>query len=93
MASTRPLRWRIFTVDDQPPETTITAAPSGTIGAGLASFDPTPAVATFAVDTTPPETTITEAPSGTIGISSASFAFTASEPGTFECRLDSDRPR
>jgi hypothetical protein len=130
-----------FSVDTTPPETTITEAPSGTIGTGSASFaftasepstfecrldstgpsdwnpcaspksygsladgshtfevqalneadnpDPTPAVATFVVDTTPPETTITESPSGTIGTSSASFAFTASEPGTFECRLDS----
>jgi hypothetical protein len=130
-----------FVVDTTPPETTITEAPSGTIGTSSAAFafsasgpgtfecrldssdpsewspctspksyasfadgphtfevrafnkagnpDPTPAAANFSVDTTPPETTITEAPSGTIGTSSASFAFVASEPGAFQCRLDS----
>lgn len=51
--------------------------------------DPTPATATFTVDTTPPETTITAAPSGTIETASTSFDFTSSEPGGFECRLDS----
>jgi hypothetical protein len=130
-----------FFVATEPPETTLTEAPSGTIGTSSASFsfassepgsfecrldstdpgdwdpctspksyasladgphtfevralnevgdiDSTPASANFAIDTTAPETTLTEAPSGTIGTSSASFAFTASEPGTFECRLDS----
>jgi hypothetical protein len=136
----------IFTVDTdtEPPETTITSGPSGTIATGAASFsfesteagsfecrldssdpgawspcgspqsypsladgphtfevrasdeagntDLTPAVATFAIDTTPPETTITSAPSGTIEVSSASFSFTASEAGSFQCRLDSNLP-
>ncbi|HEY5709010.1 MAG TPA: hypothetical protein VIS51_06415 [Solirubrobacterales bacterium] len=54
--------------------------------------DPTPSVASFTVETEPPETTLAEAPSGTIDASSASFAFTSSEPGTFECRLDSTDP-
>jgi len=52
--------------------------------------DPTPAVAEFAVDTTSPQTNLTSAPSGTIETASASFAFEASEPGTFECRIDSN---
>jgi len=52
--------------------------------------DPTPAVAEFAVDTTSPQTTLTSAPSGTIETASASFAFEASEPGSFECRIDSN---
>jgi hypothetical protein len=51
--------------------------------------DPTPAVADFAIDTTPPQTIIDSAPSGTIGVSSASVEFSATEAGSFECRLDS----
>ena len=133
-----------FATDTTPPETTITAGPSGTIADSSATFeftgseeggfecrfdsvnpadwspcsspqsyssladgshnfevrardlagnvDPTPAVGGFAVDTTSPETTITAAPSGTIGTSSATFTFEASEPGTLECRLDSNDP-
>ncbi len=54
--------------------------------------DPTPSARTFTVETEPPETTIETAPSGTIDASSATFAFTSSEPGTFECRLDSIDP-
>ncbi len=42
---------------------------------------------TWTIDTTAPETTVVSAPkSGTA--SSATFAFSASEGGTFECRLD-----
>lgn len=53
--------------------------------------DPTPAVATFTVntDTEPPETTIDASPSGTIATGSATFGFESTEPGNFECRLDS----
>jgi PKD repeat protein len=40
-------------------------------------------------DSTPPETTISSGPSGTTNSTSASFEFTASEPSTFECSLDS----
>lgn len=53
------------------------------------NVDPTPAVATFAIDTTPPQTTIDSGPSGTIEATSATFAFTSSEAGGFQCRLDS----
>jgi hypothetical protein len=56
------------------------------------NVDPTPAAAEFAVDTTSPQTTITSAPSGTIETASASFDFEASEPGSFECRIDSSDP-
>jgi Big-like domain-containing protein/cellulase (glycosyl hydrolase family 5) len=55
----------------------------------LGNVDTTPATFTWtAVDTTPPDTTLTGGPSGTVATTSASFAFTASEPGTFECSLD-----
>jgi hypothetical protein len=133
-----------FIVATEPPETTLTEVPSGTIGTSSASLafnssqpgtfqcrldstdpgdwepcdspksytsladgshafevralneagdvDPTPAAANFSVDTTAPETTLTEAPSGTIGTSFASFAFTSTEPGSFQCRLDSIEP-
>jgi large repetitive protein len=40
-------------------------------------------------DTTPPETTITSGPSGTTSSTLATFEFTANEPSTFECSLDS----
>jgi len=39
-------------------------------------------------DTTPPETTIDSGPSGTTSSTSAQFTFSASEPATFQCRLD-----
>lgn len=54
--------------------------------------DPTPAVASFTVktDTDPPETTIAAGPSETIAIGTAIFGFESTEPGSFECRLDSD---
>ncbi len=51
--------------------------------------DPTPSVASFYVVTEPPETTLTSGPSGTIAVDSAIFAFTSSQPGSFQCRLDS----
>jgi hypothetical protein len=53
--------------------------------------DPVPAVRTFTVntDTEAPETTITAGPSGLIATGSAIFSFASSEPGSFECRLDS----
>ncbi len=131
-----------FTVDNQPPETTISSGPEGTIGVTSATFaftsselgsfqcrldsdgagawspcaspqsypslahgshsfevrasdavgnsDQTPAVATFAVDTQAPETTIVSGPSDAIAATSASFAFTSSESGSTQCRLDSD---
>lgn len=51
------------------------------IGADGGGGDPGP-------DTTPPDTSITGGPSGTSGSTSAEFTFTATEPGTFECKLD-----
>jgi len=54
--------------------------------------DPTPAVANFMVLTAPPETTITAGPAGTIATASAIFAFASTQPGSFQCRLDSDDP-
>jgi hypothetical protein len=50
--------------------------------------DATPATRAFTVDTTAPDTTITSGPTGTITVNSASFAFTSTESGTFECKLD-----
>jgi chitodextrinase len=41
-----------------------------------------------ASDATPPETTITSGPSGTSNSTSATFEFTANEPATFQCSLD-----
>ena len=56
---------------------------------GAGHPDPTPTVATFTVLTQPPETTITSGPSGTIATDAATFAFESSQPGGFQCRLDS----
>ncbi len=133
-----------FTVLTEPPQTTITAAPSGTIATDSAAFafsssqagefecrldsqeggdwtacaspqsygalaqgphrfevravngggtvDPTPAVASFAVDTEPPDTTMSLGPAGAIATDAAIFAFTSSEEGSFQCRLDSSEP-
>ena len=52
-------------------------------GIGFAPLDlsPTP-------DTTRPNTTITSGPSGSVTDTSATFSFSATEPATFQCRLD-----
>ncbi|MGE0068222.1 MAG: hypothetical protein AB7T48_12810, partial [Solirubrobacterales bacterium] len=55
----------------------------------VGNVDVTPASATFSVDTVAPETTIDTSPPGTIDVAEAEFAFSSSEEGTFECRLDS----
>ena len=39
-------------------------------------------------DTTPPDTTITSGPSGATNSTTATFTFTANEPSTFTCKLD-----
>jgi len=39
-------------------------------------------------DTTPPDTTITSGPDASTNSTSAAFAFTSTESGTFECKLD-----
>jgi hypothetical protein len=52
-------------------------------GIGFAPLDPSPTP-----DTTRPNTSITSGPAGTVADTSATFTFTASEPATFQCRLD-----
>jgi hypothetical protein len=52
-------------------------------GIGFAPLDP-------ANDVTRPNTVIDSGPSGTVTDTSATFSFSASEPSTFLCRLDSD---
>jgi hypothetical protein len=56
------------------------------------NIDATPATASWTVttpvDTTPPDTTITSAPPGSTTSTSASLSFSATESGTFECRID-----
>jgi hypothetical protein len=43
---------------------------------------------TFELDATPPETSITGGPSGPTNVSAPSFTFSATEPSTFQCKLD-----
>jgi hypothetical protein len=50
--------------------------------------DPTPAVKSFTVDTRAPETRIDSGPAAVIATTGPQFAFSASEPSSFECRLD-----
>jgi hypothetical protein len=55
--------------------------------------DPTPSTRSFTVETfvpDPPETTLVSGPTGTIATDSAIFGFESDQPGSFECRLDSD---
>jgi hypothetical protein len=56
-----------------------------------ADVDHVPAIRTWTVDTTPPSTTLAAGPlAGTVQTATSStFEFTASEPGTTECSLDS----
>ena len=54
-------------------------------GIGFAPLDPGPVP-----DNTRPNTVIDSGPSGTLTDTSATFTFSASEPSTFLCRLDSD---
>jgi hypothetical protein len=55
----------------------------------VGNVDPSPALAEFLVDTIPPEIEVDSAPATTVDVAEATFTFSASEPGTFECRLDS----
>jgi hypothetical protein len=55
----------------------------------VGNVDPTPAVANFLVDTIPPEIEVDAAPGTTVNVAQAAFTFSSTEPGTFECRLDS----
>jgi hypothetical protein len=52
------------------------------------NVDPTPATTSWSVDTTAPETTIASGPSGTVNATTATFTFSATESGTFQCRID-----
>lgn len=54
-------------------------------GIGFAPLDPGPVP-----DVTRPNTFVDSGPSGTVTDTSATFSFSASEPSTFLCRLDSD---
>jgi hypothetical protein len=51
--------------------------------------DPTPASGTFTVDVAAPQTTIDSGPSGPTNDATPTFSFSSSEPGSFECRIDS----
>ena len=51
--------------------------------------DPTPASQTFTVDVAAPQTTIDSGPSGPTNDATPTFTFSSSEPGSFECRIDS----
>ena len=51
--------------------------------------DPTPASQTFTVDVAAPQTTIDSGPSGPTNDATPTFAFSSSESGSFECRIDS----
>jgi hypothetical protein len=50
--------------------------------------DPSPAARAFTVETQPPDTTITSGPAGLTNDATPTFAFSSSEPGTFQCRVD-----
>ena len=50
--------------------------------------DPTPASKTWTIDTVAPQTTITSGPSGLNLSRKATFAFTSSEAGSSQCRID-----
>ena len=54
----------------------------------VGNVDATPAARTWTVDTLAPETTISSGPSGAVSSTSATFTFSASEPATFQCRID-----
>jgi RTX calcium-binding nonapeptide repeat (4 copies)/NHL repeat len=50
--------------------------------------DPTPASQTFTVDVAAPQTTIDSGATGPTDDATPTFAFSSSEPGSFECRID-----
>jgi large repetitive protein len=52
------------------------------------NLDPTPDTRSWTVDTVPPETTIVGKPATPTNNSTAAFTFSASEAGTFQCKLD-----
>jgi hypothetical protein len=54
----------------------------------VGNVDPSPATSSFTVDAVPPVTTITAHPDSLVNSGTARFSFSASEPSTFECRLN-----
>jgi uncharacterized delta-60 repeat protein len=71
----------------------LTLQPDGKIVVvGEAGVGPNPndfAIARLGPDVSVPETTITSGPSGPTTNHTATFTFTSSEPGSFQCKLDS----
>ena len=53
-----------------------------------ANIDASPASRTWMVDGVVPDTTIVSGPSGSVAVRTASFAFSSTEAGSFECKLD-----
>src|SRR6476646_2413762 len=56
---------------------------------GAGSVDPTPATSQFTVDTKKPQTTIETGPEGPTLDKTPAFSYSASEPGSFQCKVDS----
>lgn len=75
------VEWDSTTVDDGTREITARAVDAS---ANATNSDPV----SVTVDNTAPETVIDFGPTGSVSTDTVAFAFSASEPGTFECALD-----